>query len=217
MTDIIKKTRSEGETPSVPASTGKIIDREVIMASDEARRIIEAARAQATQIQASVQAVRDQAVKDGHQEGYERGLGEWLKETQRVHEGLKGFVDQARPQLVRLALRVAEKILRQKLEMSPETVVPMIDEALRSVRAQQQARIIIRVNPADQPMLESRRQRWLERFPSIASLDIVADDTLQRGGCRLETDFGSVDATIETQIRVIERHLLGDAGGSGNL
>jgi flagellar biosynthesis/type III secretory pathway protein FliH len=47
----------------------------------------------------------------------------------------------------------------------------------------------------------------------LGSLDIVVDEDLPRGGCRIETDFGTVDATIETQIRVIERHLLG--GGEG--
>lgn len=217
MTDIIKKQKTDGDAAPLGSPSGKIIDREVIVASEEARRIIEAAKAQAAQIAATTQAARDQAAEQGHEEGYERGMGEWLRETQKVHEGLKGFVEQARPQLVKLALRVAEKILRQKLEISPEAVVPMVDEALRSVRAQQQAKIVLRVHPSDREVLAARRQRWLERYPSIASLDIIGDETLQRGGCRLETDFGMVDATIETQIRVIERHLLGDSGGQSGV
>jgi flagellar assembly protein FliH len=88
-------------------------------------------------------------------------------------------------------------------------MLPMIDEALRSLQGQQQLRVVLRVHPADRPLLEQRRPHWLDHFPAIATLTIAPDEGLDRGGCRIESEHGTVDATIETQIRVIERHLLG--------
>ncbi|MEW6363726.1 MAG: type III secretion system stator protein SctL [Acidobacteriota bacterium] len=214
MTKIIKRPTDEPESASPLPAPGKIIDREVIEAADRARRIIEAAKAQADQILLSAQEVRDKTLQEGRQAGYEKGMAEWLAQIQRVQEGMKGLVEQAKPQVIRLAIRVAEKIVRQKLEASPELLVGMVDEAIRSLRGQQQMRIILRVHPQDKEILEARRQKWLERNPFLGSLDIVPDDTLQRGGCRIETEFGMVDTTIETQIRVMERHLLGEAESS---
>jgi type III secretion protein L len=210
---IIKKATDEMETPVAPVAGAKIIDREVLAATDQARRILEAAQAQAEEIRAQAQQEYEEALRRGYQEGYEKGLAEWLRAIEEVHAGLTSLVEQAKPQIVRLALRVAEKILRQRLDLTPEAVVPMIDEALRSLRAQQNMRVLLRVHPDDRPILEPHRQRWMERLPWLGSLDIVVDEDLPRGGCRIETDFGTVDATIETQIRVIERHLLG--GGEG--
>jgi type III secretion protein L len=210
---IIKKATDEMETPVAPVAGAKIIDREVLAATDQARRILEAAQAQAEEIRAQAQQEYEEAIRRGYQEGYEKGLAEWLRAIEEVHAGLTSLVEQAKPQIVRLALRVAEKILRQRLDLTPEAVVPMIDEALRSLRAQQNMRVLLRVHPDDRPILEPHRQRWMERLPWLGSLDIVVDEDLPRGGCRIETDFGTVDATIETQIRVIERHLLG--GGEG--
>lgn len=210
---IIKKATDETEIPVAPVAGAKIIDREVLAATEQARRILEAAQAQAEALRAQAQAEYEETLQRGYQEGYEKGMAEWLRAIEQVHAGFMGVIEQAKPQIVRLALRVAEKILRQRLDLTPEAVVPMIDEALRSLRAQQNMRVILRVHPDDRSILEPHRQRWMERLPWLGSLDIVVDEELPRGGCRIETDFGTVDASIETQIRVIERHLLG--GGEG--
>ncbi len=185
----------------------RIIDREVISATDAARRILDAAQAQAQQIIASAQEAHDRAVREGLDEGRRQGISEWLEENNRLRESLRQIIENAKPQIVRIALRVAEKILRQKLDATPDAIAPMVEEALRSLRAQ--TRVILRVHPDDRAALDARRGRWVERNPSIGNIDILADETLQRGGCRIETEFGMVDATIETQLRVIERHLLG--------
>jgi type III secretion protein L len=86
----------------------------------------------------------------------------------------------------------------------------MVDEALRSLSAQQPARVVIRAHPDDRGVLEVRRQHWLDRNPGLATLQVVADESFPRGGCRIESDFGMVDASLDTQLRVIERHLLGE-------
>jgi flagellar assembly protein FliH len=205
MTRIVKKAREEAAS----RTSGKVVEREVIAASGEAARILEEAKAEAAEIVGAAQQARARAIQDGFKEGYERGAEQWQQAVWAARESIKVAVEQAKPQIVQLALRVAEKILRQKLDTTPEAMVTMVDEALRSLQGQNQMRVVLRVNPADQAVLELRRQRWMDRHPSITSLAIVADESFPRGGCRIESDFGTVDATLETQIGVIERHLLG--------
>jgi type III secretion system HrpE/YscL family protein len=212
MSQIIKKSSDA----AAPAASGKVIEREVIAASAEAMRIIEGAQAKAREILASAQQAREQAAKDGYEQGYAKGFEQWAKSVQSARASVKTAVEQAKPQIVGIALRVAEKILRQKLESRPDAMVPMIDDALRSLQGQGQMRVVLRVNPADQLVLEERRQRWLDRLPSVTSITIVGDETFPRGGCRIESDFGMVDATIETQVRMIERHLLGASAAEGS-
>ncbi len=204
MTEIVKKSGG-------PASS-KVVPREVIAASAEAMRILETAQAEAAQVRASAAKVRNDAIEAGYREGYARGAAQWAEAVKSAQASLKAALEGAKPQVVRMALRVAEKVLRRKLETTPEAMLPMVDEALRSLQGQQQTRIVLRIHPADQPVLEGRRQHWLERHPSIGSLQIVVDESMSRGGCRIESEFGMVDATVETQIETIERHLLGEEG-----
>jgi flagellar assembly protein FliH len=204
VTEIVKKSRE-------PASS-KVVPREVIAASAEAMRILETAQAEAAQVRASAEKARSDAMEAGHREGYARGAAQWADAVKSAQSSLKAALEAAKPQIVRMALRVAEKVLRRKLETTPEALLPMVDEALRSLQGQQQTRIVLRVHPADQAVLEARRQHWLDRHPSISSLQVVVDEAMSRGGCRIESEFGMVDATVETQIEVIERHLLGEGG-----
>jgi type III secretion system HrpE/YscL family protein len=203
MTEIVKK----GAEPS--AGGPKVVRREEIAASAEATRILEEARAEARRILDSAQEAHTESVRHGFEEGYTRGVEQWVAAIETARESVRKAIEDSRDQVARLALRVAEKILRQKLETTPEALVPVVDEALRSLQSQPQTRVVVRVHPDDQAVLEARKGRWLSRFPGLESLSVVADEELPAGSCRIESDFGTVDATIETQLRVIERHLLG--------
>ena len=40
------------------------------------------------------------------------------------------------------------------------------------------------------------------------TIEVVATEEVSRGGCRLETEMGTVDATIPVQIQEVRRQLL---------
>ena len=205
MTEILKKAGD-----ATPSPGGKIVSREVMAASAEAAHIVEAARRQAEEIVAAAERAREEAVASGFRQGFEQGAGQWVEALRAARARVAEAARKAQPEIVRLALRVAEKILRQRIETHPDAIVPMVDEALRAFLAQNQTRVVLRVNPADEKALATRRQRWLERNPTIGGLVVVPDEAIGRGGCRLESESGTVDATLETQLEVIERHLLGE-------
>jgi type III secretion system HrpE/YscL family protein len=187
----------------------KVVPREVIAASAEARRILEEAQARAAAVVAAAEEEREAKLRQGFEQGYEEGAARWAAAVRAAQSSVRAAMERGREEVLRLALRVAEKILRQRIDQAPESILPMIDEALRSLQGQQQLRVVLRAHPEDRAVLEARRAHWLDHFPAIASLAVVPDEGVGRGGCRLESEHGSVDATIETQIRVVERHLLG--------
>jgi type III secretion system HrpE/YscL family protein len=205
MTEILKKAADPAANPS-----GKVVSREVMAASAEAARIVEAARRQAEEIVATAERAREEARESGFRQGFEQGAGQWVEALHAARARVAVAARRAQPEIVRLALRVAEKILRQRIETHPGAIAPMVDEALRAFLAQNQTRVVLRVHPADEKVLSAHRQRWLERNPTIGGLVVVPDETIGRGGCRLESESGTVDATLETQLEVIERHLLGE-------
>ena len=188
--------------------SGKVIEQEVLLAHDEARRIVEQAQARARAIVEEAQQEAGAIQRAARDHGWANGLADWQQRIVEVGEQARRAVEEARPQLVQLALRVAEKILRRRLEMQPDAIVPMIEEALEAARGYRGGHLVLRVNPLDIPALEGFRKRLLDRDARWQSLELVAEEGMARGGCRIDTDFGTIDASVETQLAAIEGLLL---------
>jgi flagellar assembly protein FliH len=67
--------------------------------------------------------------------------------------------------------------------------------------------VTVRLNPADQQTLERQVQQLAAVFAPLATVTVVADESISPGGCRLSTEFGSVDQQLETQLERIKAEL----------
>lgn len=65
----------------------------------------------------------------------------------------------------------------------------------------------LRVAPELEEKLRTRVAEILHGKPEISYLEVVGDAALQEGGCRLETEAGIVDASLDTQIAALEKRL----------
>lgn len=136
-----------------------------------------------------------------------------LERVQRLlHEMVTAFSEQReellkqmRPSVVRLVVGMARRIVGRELETDREAIRRVIDEALGELG--RSGRVAVRVSPADAEVLREAvdQNRWAP--PSMVELDIVADPAVSSGGCVLESDYGRVDATIETQLDELARTL----------
>ena len=67
--------------------------------------------------------------------------------------------------------------------------------------------VTLKVNPQDRDAVNSLKQAWLNSDDTGATLELEADESIQRGGCVIETRLGDVDARLDQQLRVIEELL----------
>lgn len=115
------------------------------------------------------------------------------------HEAVERF----ETELIRLSVLIATKIVHRELETSQDVVVSIAREALGKVVKAKQA--VVAVSPYDLEMLRGQVAEggsladWLP--PSVS---LEADFEIGRGGCKIMTDSGEIDATIETQIRAMK-------------
>ncbi len=66
----------------------------------------------------------------------------------------------------------------------------------------------MRINLRDKSMCQAHKDQFLARLSSVSELRIVEDSTLSPGGIKIETGVGTIDATIESQARELEKALL---------
>lgn len=118
------------------------------------------------------------------------------------------FQTAAERAVVRLAIAIAERIVKRTVLVENEVVVRQIHEAMKRVVGVD--RIRIRINPADEEFVRAHRAELLTSADAVRDLTVEVDETIERGSCVLESDAGNVDASITTQLERIEAALFND-------
>jgi flagellar assembly protein FliH len=157
--------------------------------------------------------------KEAYEKGFAQGRKDGLaleakqmeqkgRELQALLDSLAGLKEQiyreTEAEMVRLSLAIAKKIIRNEVKAGHHRMEELIACATKFLV--DASHLKIRVSPDD--MEEMQRI-----VPSLASgtrasrIQVVEDRIIERGGCLLETGFGSVNATLQDQLGVLEGEL----------
>ncbi|HMB16214.1 MAG TPA: flagellar assembly protein FliH [Pelovirga sp.] len=122
-------------------------------------------------------------------------------------------VDQLRTQMaqnscddmLRLVMTIAEQVIKREVSVHADIINQVIAEALKaSVRADHYR---IKVNADDLAAVNEHKPLFLASISGLKNLMIEADPAVTAGGCKIESDLGEVDATLETQLAAIRQAL----------
>src|SRR5262249_31999665 len=108
--------------------------------------------------------------------------------------------------LLKLAVRMAEKIIGERLEADPSTMIGIVGEALKSVRRGK--RLTIQVSPDSLGTGRKNMGEMKKREGGAKEIWVEANATVPPGGCIVVSDVGVIDARLETQLRCLENVLL---------
>ena len=109
---------------------------------------------------------------------------------------------------VRLSAAMAERIARRELRQRPEITLSLVREALELAVGSPDVRL--RLNPRDYQSLGVESRRIAESMAAIGRPEVIADESVSPGGCKVDTRFGSIDQQIESQLNRILKELLGE-------
>jgi len=179
----------------------------LLAAQEKAQEIVVEAKLQAERI-------RDQASEQAAVQGREEAKQDLLPSATafaNAGQALIVFEEQMvsryTPQLVRLALEIAEKIVGKIVDQEPEIVASVLERAKLEVANARQIRILL--HPADHKLLAEIRPDFIKCGGEQGrTIEVVTSAEVSRGGCRLETEIGLVDATVPIQLEEIHRQLL---------
>lgn len=113
-----------------------------------------------------------------------------------------GIMRRSERDLVRLAVAMAERVLRREVDLDRELLVVMARVAIE--RLGEQCAATIHLNPIDYDVILTKRTPDFGK-----SVELVCDPAIARGGCLVRSAFGTIDAGIEAQIEELSRALLG--------
>lgn len=149
--------------------------------------------------------------EQGKRAGYAAGLAEGRAQAglqaQQIRtvalsaaDALQALGDTLAAKTVELALAIAQKVLAREIDTAPDAILQVVREAL-TLLPDGAERVRILVNSAD---VEPVRACLGETHPAQDFTVIGAAD-VTRGGCRIQSACGDVDATLNTRFaRVLD-------------
>lgn len=187
----------------------EIAPEQVVLSPDDvalrvdAQQVLAEAKAQAAQMKAEAQAVFEAEKRRGYKEGREEASAELSEQLLNVVSRSVDYLAQAEGEVAKTVSLCLRKILGDAPE--EEVVVQTARHALSAVA--NETRVTLVVSPQVSEEVRARVDDIRQGNTAIQYLEIASDPTMQRGDCRLETDLGVVDASIELQISALERVL----------
>jgi flagellar assembly protein FliH len=180
----------------------------------EATRIVAEARQEAAKIKAK-------AVEDGRQAAIaaaqaslrsrlDQQLTDCLAALKKAAENITAarhaWQQHWEKHTVQLAAAIAARLCRRELSRQPDITLQWVHEALELAAAN--AEIVLRLCPTDHDALANHVETIKKQLTGLGAVRIVADPAISAGGCRVDTQFGSLDQQVESQLARISQELL---------
>jgi flagellar assembly protein FliH len=130
------------------------------------------------------------------------GAQRTIEQAEQIRTRLLGGAEE---EVVELAMTIASKVIRSHVEVKRDTVVQLAGEALE--RAISAGFYTIFANPEDVELLREFISELRRSASGGARIHIISDASISRGGCKVETEHGLVDMTLESQLEQIRKAL----------
>jgi flagellar assembly protein FliH len=212
------------ENPELPVKAKVFLQQ----ASEEAEMLVQKAKAEAKNIRINIEAERQQwnselemQKEEARQDGYLAGLNAGKEEgymqyisyledareiVQQSKEDYIGKILSAEETIVKLAVKLAEKLIFIEMEEHPEWFLELVKKAINEVREYPEIKIF--VHPIHYGHVLKQKNELENMLMSKSDLFIFPDDALPEGSCQIESPFGKVDAGIDVQLQQLKQQML---------
>lgn len=198
----------------------------LVRAQQKAEELLSAAQVEAAELKKQAHAAglvegRADGCAQGRQEGFKAGRDQALNEHReqlttlitaltvamtQLDASRRQIEAAAKKDVIDLAIAIARRATKRQGVLDPQTVVANVEEALKLVSHASDIRIAI--HPSQKAILTEALPRLQHQWPSLSHVELIADDSLCPGGCRVFTAQGQVDGDLEEQLRRIVAGLL---------
>jgi flagellar assembly protein FliH len=159
----------------------------------------------------------DKGFAKGEKDGFEAGkkqadlivvqIQAILSEVQTLREKM---VKSYEAEILDLVCRAVEKVVYGQVELDDEMVKRAILDAFEMIPELDD--ITINLNPEDYENIDTLREDVFEQVKDLRNVSIIANSAVGRGGCKVESRSGDIDATIDQRLDAITKSII-KAGG----
>ncbi len=153
--------------------------------------------------------------KSAFEEGYRKGLEQANSDIEAFKKSFSEFMNAPKdvfeyiaPDILEISVDIAKKIIKKEVESDPQVLVNTIVDVLKTV-SKSEPKINIRVKPQAVQFIKDTLPNITYEYGIDAKVNIIADPSIEEGGCIFQTNNGIVDASIDTQLEIIKKAIEG--------
>lgn len=190
-------------------------------AKEEVKRIVSETVARTKEQAEDIKTrVQESSFNTGREEGYKVGYKEAKQKCQELLNRIEEVLAEAKKEkeriaqkaqeemseeIVELAIMAAKKIVKTEITSNRNIIIQNIKEALNKI--QTHGKVTIRVNLSDLQYLQDIKDDFLSLATGLKEIEFKEDPNIDPGGCKIDTNLGTIDATISTQMEKLEQEL----------
>ncbi len=126
-----------------------------------------------------------------------------IQEISRVRSSLCA---QTEKEVVQLAMEIAKKVVNREIQVDRNIIQTLVRVALS--RVTEKKSVTVRLNPVDYKFL--MEQSHGKAGDEGCDVSLQSDNSIEQGGCLVETCCGDIDARIGEKFREVENAFFGD-------
>ena len=153
--------------------------------------------------------------KSAFEEGYRKGMEQANADMEAFRNCFSEFMNAPKnvfeyiaPDILEISVDIAKKIIKKEVESDPQVLVNTIVDVLKTV-SKSEPKINIRVKPQAVQFIKDTLPNITYEYGIDAKVNIIADPSIEEGGCIFQTNNGIVDASIDTQLEIIKKAIEG--------
>lgn len=172
-------------------------------AKDESKSTVDAANAEAERIlEESKQAYEDERQR-GYTEGLEQGKQEMAEEMMDLVAKSAENFNRFQENVIGIVTRAVRRVIGEI--NASDRIQKIVENALLIIRNEKQA--TLRVHPSQAAEVRKTVASFAKENEGTGLIEVVADPRLTEDSCVLETEVGVIDASLETQLKAIEKSI----------
>ena len=168
--------------------------------------------------------IKENAYKEGHKTGYEEGFQtayqkgensakeEFIPLLQTINSLIRELSEfrtmmypKVEKEMIEMITGLTKKILQHEINTNEASVKQMILLAINSVIDKEN--MTIRIHPSDKAHAEAFSPELKNLFSEIKNITFEEHPGIEKGGCVIETNFGTIDARVDQLENQIEKIL----------
>jgi len=108
--------------------------------------------------------------------------------------------------VIEMAVMLAEKILATEIDKSNDYIIGLVQSTLE--KAVSKKNITLKVSPHDYYMIQDNFKYISAKVEGFGEINIVSDDSLDKGSVIAETQFGTLDGSVTTRLEQAKKVIL---------
>lgn len=198
------------QNKAIVAPDSKVLKSEDYATLIKTNQLIANAEERAQQILADAEAVYKSEKERGYQDGVTAGQQAQAEKMMDVMMESVNYFSEVENRLVDIVMFAVKKVFSDFGDV--KLTKGIVKQALAKVR--NESKITLHVAPEHADTVRAKLKEITAEYTNIGFIDVVPDSQVPNAACKVETEMGSVDTSIETQLDILRTALKNNFGAS---